>query len=214
MTDLFAQTVDAVCHELAPGVAFLGGHAKVAGAGLVERIRDIISQSPLRNMETPGGRRMAVAMSNCGELGWVSDRRGYRYSPIDPVEGRSWPAMPAEFKALAADAARAAGFTDFVPDACLVNAYAPGTRLSLHQDRDERDFSHPIVSVSLGIDATFLLGGDRRNDPVHRLRLTHGDVLVWGGPARLRYHGVATITDGAHPLTGKLRYNLTFRRAL
>lgn len=200
--------------ELAPGVFLLTGFALEGASALHGRIREILDTAPLRRMETPGGRRMGVAMSNCGSLGWVSDRRGYRYSPVDPGRGIPWPDMPTEFAALAADAARAAGFAAFNADACLINCYQPGTQLALHQDRDERDFSHPIVSVSLGLDATFLLGGDRRADPVHRLRLAHGDVLVWGGPARLRYHGVATLRDGSHPSTGRLRYNLTFRRAL
>lgn len=213
MTDLFTHPLAHPRSDLAPGVVLLRGHASAQGARLVERIGNLVEQSPLRHMETPGGRRMGVAMANCGRLGWVSDRHGYRYSPTDPEHGSAWPELPAEFAALARGAATVAGFADFAPDACLINAYVPGARLSLHQDRDERDFAHPIVSVSLGLDATFLLGGDRRSDAVHRLALAHGDVLVWGGPARLRYHGIAPLKEGVHPLTGRLRYNLTFRRA-
>jgi alkylated DNA repair protein (DNA oxidative demethylase) len=156
---------------------------------------------------------MSVVMSNCGTFGWISDRRGYRYSPDDPQSGESWPSMPGAFARLARDAAAAAGFVDFAPDACLVNRYAPGAKLSLHQDRDEKDFSQPIVSVSLGLPATFLFGGLRRSDKQLRVPLMHGDVVVWGGPARLRYHGVLPLKEGAHPLLGGYRINLTFRKA-
>jgi alkylated DNA repair protein (DNA oxidative demethylase) len=157
---------------------------------------------------------MSVAMTNCGSVGWVSDRKGYRYDPTDPESSKPWPAMPPEFFNLAANAAAAAGFPDFIPDACLVNRYEPGTRLSLHQDRDERDFNAPIVSVSLGLPAVFLFGSLRRSDRPRRIRLTSGDVAVWGGPARLSYHGIAPLADGEHPLTGRRRINLTFRKAL
>jgi alkylated DNA repair protein (DNA oxidative demethylase) len=156
---------------------------------------------------------MSVAMSNCGTLGWLSDRRGYRYDRIDPESGRPWPALPDSFAALARRAAAQAGFEGFVPDACLINRYAPGARLSLHQDRDEREPVHPIVSVSLGLPATFLFGGARRSDRALRVPLVHGDVVVWGGPARLHYHGVLPVPDGEHPLTGPWRINLTLRRA-
>jgi alkylated DNA repair protein (DNA oxidative demethylase) len=156
---------------------------------------------------------MSVAMTNCGPLGWVSDRRGYRYDAVDPDTGRPWPAMPAAFRALAARAAEAGGFARFEPDACLVNRYAPGTRLTLHQDRDERDFGAPIVSVSLGLPAVFLFGGDTRGGRPLRIPLRHGDVVVWGGPARLRFHGVAPVEDGVHERLGACRINLTFRRA-
>jgi alkylated DNA repair protein (DNA oxidative demethylase) len=156
---------------------------------------------------------MSVAMSNCGPLGWVSDRSGYRYAALDPENGRSWPPLPGPFLDLARRAAAAAGFAGFEPDACLVNLYEPGTRLSLHQDRDERDYSAPIVSVSLGLPAVFLFGGLRRGDPAARVPLGHGDVVVWGGPARLRFHGVLPLKPGDHPRLGPRRFNLTFRRA-
>jgi alkylated DNA repair protein (DNA oxidative demethylase) len=155
---------------------------------------------------------MSVAMTNCGRVGWVSDRSGYRYDPIDPESGIPWPAMPPAFAEIAANAAVAAGFPDYDPDACLINRYSAGSKLSLHQDRDEEDAWAPIVSVSLGLPAVFLWGGKRRSDPVRRLRLESGDTVVWGGPARFVYHGVAPLADGQHPVTGNLRYNLTFRR--
>jgi DNA oxidative demethylase len=170
-------------------------------------IETIAAAAPFRHMETPGSRRMSVAMTNCGTLGWVTDHHGYRYDPRDPQSRTPWPAMPASFARLAERAAARAGFTAFRPDACLINRYEPGSRLSLHQDRNEADFAHPIVSVSLGAPAIFLWGGNHRNAPVRRLRLEHGDIMVWGGEDRLRFHGVAPLPAGA------VRYNLTFRRA-
>lgn len=208
--DLFAADART---ELAPGVCLLRGHALADADSLLRAIDDIIAAAPLRRMVTPGGLTMSVAMTNCGECGWVSDRAGYRYAPTDPLSGQPWPALPDAFALLASTAAATAGFAGFVPDVCLVNEYRPGTKLSLHQDRDERDFTQPIVSVSLGASARFVLGGLKRRDPVHRLPLHHGDVLVWGGPARLRYHGVLALGDDAHPLLGARRINLTFRRA-
>ena len=172
-------------------------------------IEEIAAAAPFRHMVTPGGFRMSVAMTNCGALGWVSDRKGYRYSPVDPDTGLPWPAMPPTFLRLANEAAAAAGFAAFVPDACLVNRYAPGAKMSLHQDRDERDLSQPIVSVSLGLPAVFLFGGLNRRDAVTRMALEHRDVVVWGGPSRLFYHGVMPLKEGAQPY----RFNLTFRRA-
>jgi DNA oxidative demethylase len=162
---------------------------------------------------TPGGRTMSVGMTNCGELGWVSDLAGYRYSATDPLSGRPWPPMPECFMDVAVRAAAEAGFENFQPDACLVNSYAPGARLSLHQDKDESDLNAPIVSVSLGLPAIFLFGTERRGDRPQRLRLLHGDVAVWGGPSRLAYHGVAPLADGEHPRLGRRRINLTFRCA-
>ncbi len=199
--------------ELAPGAVLLRGFALAAQDELLAALDEIIARAPLRHMVTPGGLRMSVAMTNCGTLGWISDRRGYRYERNDPVHGRAWPAMPAVFSALAKRAAAQAGFDDFVADACLVNRYEAGTRLSLHQDRDERDFSAPIVSVSLGIPATFLFGGPQRSDRTRRVPLRHGDVVVWGGPARLHHHGVLPIEADEHPLLGTYRFNLTFRKA-
>jgi alkylated DNA repair protein (DNA oxidative demethylase) len=165
-------------------------------------------------MLTPGGRKMSVGMTSCGTVGWVSDREGYRYSAHDPVSGDPWPPMPDAFRDLATQAAERAGFAAFRPDACLINRYEPGTRLSLHQDKDEKDFDAPIVSVSLGLPATFLFGGAHRSDTTQRVRLVHGDVVVWGGPSRLRYHGVLPLEDGDHPLLGRTRINLTFRKAV
>jgi len=182
-------------------------------AALMAAIDKVLAASPLRHMQTPGGFRMSVAMSNCGQFGWVTDRRGYRYQSLDPLAERDWPAMPEAFAALAARASAAAGFAGFAPDACLINRYEPGARMSLHQDKNELDMDQPIVSVSLGLPATFLFGGMARTDKPQRMPLESGDVVVWGGPARLAFHGVDPLRDGEHPLTGRCRYNLTFRRA-
>lgn len=211
--DLFDTGVDGDMQSLCDGAVVLRGFATGQGALLVEAIRRVVAQAPWRQMVTPGGKKMAVAMTNCGRFGWISDRRGYRYAAIDPLTNQPWPAMPAMFLALARDAATEAGFADFVPDACLVNRYEGGTRLSLHQDRDEQDYGQPIVSVSLGIGAVFLFGGLQRSDPATRVPLDHGDVVVWGGPARLRFHGVLPVEESVHPLTGPVRFNLTFRKA-
>lgn len=198
---------------LAPGAVVLRGFAVPVEALLLADIQDVIEQAAPRHMVTPGGFRMSVATTNCGALGWLSDRAGYRYGDRDPASGEPWPAMPDSFLRLARDAADAAGFAAFVPDACLVNRYAPGARLTLHQDRNERDFRQPIVSVSLGIPAVFLFGGLKRRDKPARIPLQHGDVAVWGGPARLRFHGVMPLKEGQHPSLGACRINLTFRKA-
>jgi len=182
------------------------------GALLVE-LAAVTAAAPFRHLVTPGGFRMSVAMTNCGSLGWVSDRSGYRYDRLDPDSGHPWPAMPAVFRQLARQAAARAGFADFAPDACLVNRYEPGTRLTLHQDRNERDDTAPIVSVSLGLPAVFLFGGLSRRERPARIPLHHGDVVVWGGPSRMRFHGVAPLPDGHHPVLGPRRINLTFRTA-
>ena len=210
--DLFAPPAGEP-QVLAPGAVLLPGAALDDAPALLAAIRDVLARAPLRQMVTRGGFKMSVAMSNCGALGWVSDRRGYRYSPIDPDSGQPWPAMPAVLQDLATDSAARAGFAGFVPDACLINRYAPGARMALHQDRDEADFSQPIVSLSLGLPAVFLFGGFERGDRPARIPLGHGDVLVWGGPARLRFHGVLPVKDGTHPATGACRLNLTFRKA-
>ena len=199
--------------ELCPGAALLRGFALPEESTLSAALHDITAAAPFRHMITPGGFRMSVAITNCGSYGWVTDRTGYRYDALDPDSGRPWPRLPDAFPRLAHAAAARAGFDGFVPDACLINRYEPGARLSLHQDKDERDFSAPIVSVSLGLPAVFLFGGDRRSDKPARLPLAHGDVVVWGGPARLRYHGVMPLKAGVHPLTGGQRINLTLRKA-
>ncbi|MDP3873779.1 MAG: DNA oxidative demethylase AlkB [Methyloversatilis sp.] len=197
----------------APGATLLRGFALADAAALLAAVDAIAAAAPMRHMVTPGGYTMSVATTSCGELGWTSDAQGYRYAARDPHSDLPWPAMPVLFRALARDAAAQAGFTGFEPDACLINRYAPGARLTLHQDRNERDFGAPIVSVSLGLPATFLFGGIKRTDPTLKLRLVHGDVVVWGGPARLRFHGVLPLARGVHPLTGDCRVNLTFRKA-
>jgi alkylated DNA repair protein (DNA oxidative demethylase) len=195
------------------GAAVLRGFA-VADAGEVLRaVERIQAASPFRHMVTPGGHAMSVAMTNSGDFGWVTDRRGYRYQRIDPLTGVPWPPLPPELLLLAREAANAAGYADFNPDACLVNRYEPGARLTLHQDRNEQHLHHPIVSVSLGLPAVFLFGGLQRSDRPRRVRLEHGDVVVWGGPTRLAFHGIDPLADGHHPLTGTSRINLTFRTA-
>lgn len=211
---LFDDTPPAGTREqLAPGAWVLRGFALDRADALLQQIENIAALSPFRRLVTPGGKTMSVAMTNCGAVGWFSDRRGYRYAAIDPETGKPWPPMPALFVQLAREAASAAGFDDYAPDVCLINRYEIGTRLTLHQDQDERDRHAPIVSVSLGLPATFLFGGLARNEPQRRVPLVHGDVVAWGGPSRMRYHGVLPIRDGAHPLTGPRRYNLTFRVA-
>lgn len=214
-TDLFAAALVPVRQDepLCEGAMVLRGFALADEVPLLQAVAAIVAQAPFRHLVTPGGLRMSVAMTNAGSLGWVSDHRGYRYDPIDPDSGKPWPPMPALFLQLAANAAAHAGFAGFVPDACLVNRYEPGTRLSLHQDRDERDLGQPIVSVSLGIPAVFLFGGLQRADRAQRVPLAHGDVVVWGGPARLRHHGVLPLKPNHHALLGDVRINLTFRRA-
>jgi alkylated DNA repair protein (DNA oxidative demethylase) len=197
-----------------PGALLLRGFVGDDAQALLRAIEDIAAASPFRNMVTPGGYTMSVAMTNCGKAGWVTDRRGYRYAELDPQSEKPWPAMPTLFTDLAAGAAAAAGFADFAPDACLVNRYEPGARMSLHQDKDERDFTQPIVSISLGLPATFLFGGLKRSDKPKRLRLESGDIVVWGGPARMVFHGIDPLAQGAHSLTGGYRYNLTLRKAL
>ena len=199
---------------IAPGAMLLRGFALDQAEALIQAAQQIIATAPLRHLITPGGRTMSVSMSNCGALGWTSSRTGYRYSPTDPLTGQPWPAMPACFADLAMQAAAEAGFDDFMPDACLINRYELGARMSLHQDRDENDLGAPIVSVSLGLPAVFLFGGLQRSDRPARWRLAHGDVAVWGGAARLAFHGVAPLADGDHPSLGRQRINLTFRRAL
>jgi DNA oxidative demethylase len=197
---------------LEEGAVLLRGFATTDAPMLVEEVERIAQAAEFRHLVTPGGYTMSVAMTNCGRVGWVSDRTGYRYDPVDPTTGTPWPAMPKVFLDVAVRAAAEAGFANYDPDACLINRYVAGAKLSLHQDRDEKDAWAPIVSVSLGLPAVFLWGGKRRSDRVRRLRLESGDIVVWGGPARFIYHGVAPLADGQHPLTGAARINLTFRK--
>jgi alkylated DNA repair protein (DNA oxidative demethylase) len=215
MQDLFgtAEIDEPERQTLGPGAMLLRGRALGVDRQALAAIEEVVAAAPFRRMVTPGGFEMSVAMTNCGAAGWVTDRKGYRYDPRDPLSGRKWPAMPALFLRLAGAAAAEAGFPGFVPDSCLINRYDPGARLSLHQDKDEADYGQPIVSVSLGLPATFQFGGVRRNDLPAKVKLRHGDIVVWGGPSRLVYHGVLTLRDGAHPLTGRRRINLTLRRA-
>ena len=213
--DLFERVADdrPTQEAMAEGAVLLHGFVKPFESDVIAAVQDIIAEAPFRHMVTPGGHQMSVAMTNCGRLGWVTDRSGYRYDASDPGTGKPWPAMPPSFAELAARAAERAGFGGFSPDACLINRYEPGARMSLHQDKDDRDFGAPIVSVSLGLPAIFLFGGSKRSDKPRRFRLQHGDVVVWGGPARLAFHGVAPLADGDHALLGRQRINLTFRKA-
>jgi DNA oxidative demethylase len=212
--DLFESVADVRLSReaMAEGAVLLRGFARSFGSQLIADLREVIAQAPFRHMVTPGGHRMSVAMTNCGSVGWVTDRSGYRYDANDPETAKPWPAMPASFRELAGQAGRRGGFEGFAPDACLVNRYAPGARMSLHQDKDELDLAAPIVSVSLGLPAIFLFGGLQRSDKPQRFRLEHGDIAVWGGPARLNYHGVAPLADGEHTMLGRQRINLTFRK--
>ena len=199
--------------ELAPGAVVLRSRITHLAPLILNAVQQVELQSPFRQMVTPGGFTMSVAMTNCGQLGWVADQGGYRYAPLDPQSGGPWPAMPPLLADLAQELAAEAGFDGFAPDACLMNRYLPGSKLSLHQDKDEQDLSAPIVSLSLGLSASFLWGGLSRRDRQRRIALDHGDVVVWGGPSRLIYHGIAVMKEGEHPLVGRQRLNLTFRRA-
>jgi DNA oxidative demethylase len=212
-SELLDSAPRAAHERLAAGAALLRAFAAGQAPALLEELSGLTARSPFRCMITPGGLRMSVAMTNCGDVGWLTDSRGYRYVALDPMSGAPWPPLPRVLRELGAAAAAAAGFGNFAPDACLISRYRPGARLSLHQDRDERDLESPIVSVSLGLPAVFLLGGHRRSDRPRRIALEHGDVVVWGGPARLRYHGVLPLEARQHPLLGAHRVNLSLRRA-
>jgi len=214
LTDLFASVPDVrpSFELMAERAVLLRGLAKPFESELIADISGIVAQAPFRHMLTPGGHQMSVAMTNCGSVGWVTDRSGYRYDGADPESAKPWPAMPPSFRALAGQAADQAGFGGFSPDACLINRYQPGARMSLHQDKDELDLGAPIVSVSIGLPAVFLFGGLQRSDKPRRFRLEHGDIAVWGGPSRLAFHGVAPLADGEHALIGRQRINLTFRK--
>lgn len=211
MLDLFADA-EPWQEPLAPGAVILRRFALSRASALLAGIHDVAAVSPFRHMVTPGGYTMSVAMTNCGTAGWATNERGYLYAPDDPVTGKPWPPMPAVFQVLCHDAAVEATYPDFQPDACLINRYGVGAKLSLHQDKDEPDLRAPIVSVSLGLPAIFQFGGLRRNDPLQRLMLEHGDVVVWGRESRLYYHGIQPLKPGVHPQTGEFRFNLTFRQ--
>jgi alkylated DNA repair protein (DNA oxidative demethylase) len=216
MDDLFGgiRTAGWGMEKLAERAVLLRGFACADSVSIFEALQEIIAIAPFRHMTTPGGHRMSVAMTNCGRVGWVSDLRGYRYDALDPTNQCSWPPMPEMFLRFAERATAQAGFTSFEPDSCLINRYEPGARMSLHQDHNERDLDQPIVSLSLGLPAIFLFGGLHRNERPRRIRLESGDIVVWGGATRLAFHGVAPLADGAHPITGRCRINLTFRKAL
>jgi alkylated DNA repair protein (DNA oxidative demethylase) len=209
MRDLFDQLEPV--EILAPGAVLLHGFALPDEEAILKSVAEVSAAAPFRHMVTPGGYRMSVAMTNCGQAGWVTDKSGYRYSPEDPETGKPWPAMPEVFRNLAENAAQQAGYADFSPDACLINRYEPGAKLSLHQDKDERDFTNPIVSVSLGLPATFQFGGLKRNDPITKYALHHGDVVVWGGPSRLYHHVFLALKAGEHAKVVRVRLYLTFR---
>ena len=211
--DLFDPPALGAPEWIGKQTVLLPGFALGYVEALLPALRSILRAAPFRNHVTPGGRNIEVASTNCGALGWISDRQGYRYSPLDTLTGKPWPALPALLEQLADAAASAAGFSGFKPDACLINHYLPGNRLTLHQDRNERDFSQPIVSVSLGLPAVFLFGGHARSEPTRKVGLRHGDVMVWGGEDRLRFHGVNPLKDGEHPVFGGRRINLTLRKA-
>lgn len=214
MSDLFAGLTNPrpPRETIAEGAVLLHGFFRDSEAALIADLRAVVKAAPFRHMVTPGGHTMSVAMTNCGARGWVTDRRGYRYDANDPDSGQPWPVMPASFAELAMRAAEQGGFKNFAPQACLVNRYKPGAKMSLHQDKDELDLGAPIVSVSLGLPATFLFGGFSRSDKTRKFRLVHGDIAVWGGAARLAYHGIAPLADGEHPVMGAQRINLTFRK--
>jgi alkylated DNA repair protein (DNA oxidative demethylase) len=203
---------DAAELRFAPGAILLRDFVQAEQAELIAGIEAIAARSPFRQMVTPGGFTMSVAVTNCGDAGWITDRSGYRYATTDPLTSKPWPPMPALFTALATRAAAVAGYENFVPDACLMNRYLPGTRMSLHQDRQEKPLEAPVVSISLGLSAIFLWGGAARSDRPQRIALHHGDAVIWGGESRLNFHGIAPLKRGSHPVLGDLRYNITFRR--
>jgi alkylated DNA repair protein (DNA oxidative demethylase) len=215
MNDLFSASNnnESWLEPIGEGAVVLRQFALNDAESLLKAVKQVIRQAPFRQMQTPGGRTISVALTACGDYGWISDRHGYRYSSIDPLSNTPWPVAPDIFYEFAQKSALEAGFSDFLPDACLINRYLPGTKMSLHQDKDEQDFSAPIVSVSLGVPAMFLFGGMERSDKTVKIPLIHGDVVVWGGEARLNFHGVNTVKEDYHPMTGNRRINITFRKA-
>jgi alkylated DNA repair protein (DNA oxidative demethylase) len=211
MTDLFEETLKK--QTISQDVTLLKGFALKSEVFLMRDVKLVIQQAPLRQMMTKTGLLMSVSVTNCGVLGWVSDRCGYRYVALDPLSKHPWPTMPDSFKKIAEKAAKEVGYLNFAPDVCLINQYHVGASMGLHQDKDEQDFTQPIVSVSLGIPARFQLGGLTRRDKTLNIPLMHGDVIVWGGEARLKFHGVLPIKANHHPTLGESRINLTFRQA-
>ncbi|WP_092404718.1 DNA oxidative demethylase AlkB [Pseudomonas sp. NFACC02] len=201
------------CENIGPRSFVLRGFALPFIDRVLLSLASVLTRAPFRNMVTPGGHTMSVALSSCGQFGWTTDRSGYKYTRIDPQTGKPWPEMPEVFMELARSAADAAGFAGFVPDACLINRYIPGAKMSLHQDKDEQGYEWPVVSISLGIPAMFLFGGHLRSDATQRVPLFHGDVVVWGGEDRLRFHGVMPVKQAEHPQLGEQRINFTFRKA-
>lgn len=210
--DLFS-TIEPAHQTFASGLVYLRGFALNNEADLLADLNRVVTAAPLRTMMTPMGYPMSVATTSCGALGWIGDATGYGYSAVDPLSQLPWPDMPDSFIQLAQAAANSAGFRNFIPDACLINQYQIGTKMGLHRDKDERDFTQPIVSVSLGIPARFQFGGSKRSDKPIQMLLRHGDVVVWGGVSRMYYHGVMTVLPNQHPLLGSTRINLTFRKA-
>src|ERR1051326_6291192 len=202
MSLLFPSDPPCPREQLEDGAVLLRGFASAKAPLLIQEVERIAQLAAFRHLTTPGGYGMSVAMTNCGRVGWVSDRTGYRYDPLDPDTGLYWPAMPEVFLDTARRAAGEAGFPNYDPDACLINRYVAGAKLSLHQDKDETADWPPMFSVSWVFPAVFLWGGKRRKDPVRRLPVENGDIVVWGGPARFVYHGVARLKNGEHPLTG------------
>lgn len=198
---------------LAEGAMVLRRFATPVVVALMEGVEAVVAQSPLRRLIVPNGRPMRIEMTNCGLVGWVNIDGRYRYSRVDPLTGRSWPGMPATFRRIAGAAASAAGYPDFQPAVCIINRYAVGADLQMHQDRDDTQDRQPVVSVSLGLPAIFHFGGQGRGEKPLTIPLDDGDVVVWGGASRMHRHGVAPVAPGVHPRTGAYRYNLTFRTA-
>lgn len=214
--DLFADapTPPASTEQIGQHAFVLRGFALPRIEDLLSALESVLQQAPFRHMVTPGGFTMSAALSSCGNYGWMTDRKGYRYTPTDPQTGLPWPAIPEVFMKLARTAALTCGFPGFMPDACLINRYVPGAKMSMHQDKDEQQLQWPVVSVSLGLPAVFLFGGFARQDKAQRINLLHGDVVVWGGEDRLRFHGVLPIKPGYQPQLGEQRINFTFRKAM
>ncbi len=211
--DIYAPDFDALSIQISPDAVLFKAALKPVASSLLEEIRTISGANPFRQRKTPGGQLMSAAMTNCGAWGWVTDADGYRYSDIEPETGRTWLPIPAVWIQWVNLFCQRAGLGTFNPDACLINRYAPGAGMGLHQDKDEKDLAIPIVSFSLGAPVLFRWGGLNRQEPVSEFLLEHGDVLVWGGADRMRFHGVKKLRRYQHPLTGHYRYNLTFRQS-